>query len=98
MDGENDSIFSDYCYESRDNEFTCQESDRDDDLAPKQKRAFVKMLAKFIRCAHSLNNPIPYVSHVLVTKEWHDLFPLKEFCSIFFLIEGILFYFFFFSM
>lgn len=64
MDGENDSIFSDYCYESRDSEFQSQESDRDDDLAPKQKRVFVKMLAKFIRCAQSLINPITYVSHV----------------------------------
>lgn len=60
--GENDSIFSDYCDENRDFEFISQESDRDDDLAPKQKRAFVKMLAKFIRCAiHSLINPIRYV-------------------------------------
>lgn len=60
MDSEIDSVFSDYCDESRENETTCQETDRDIDLAPKQKRAFVKMLAKFIRCAHSLINPISY--------------------------------------
>lgn len=43
-----DSVFNDNPDENREIEFL---SDRDDDLPPKQKRAFVKMLAKFIRCA-----------------------------------------------
>lgn len=48
MESETESIFNDYFDENRELEFL---SDRDDDLPPKQKRVFVKMLAKFIRCA-----------------------------------------------
>lgn len=36
---------------SDENTFFSNESEKDEDLQPKQKRAFVKMLAKFIRCA-----------------------------------------------
>lgn len=50
MYSENDSVVNEYTDENRDTEFS---SGRDEDLKPKQKRAFVKMLAKFIRCAHS---------------------------------------------
>lgn len=48
MESETESIFNDYFDENRELEFL---SDRDDDLPPKQKRVFVKMLAKFVRFA-----------------------------------------------
>lgn len=48
MEASNESFFND---SGDDNMFTSQEPERGDDLAPTQKRAFVKMLAKFIRCA-----------------------------------------------
>lgn len=50
MESETESILNDY-YFDREVEVL---SDRDDDLPPKQKRVFVKMLAKFIRCANVL--------------------------------------------
>lgn len=49
MDKENDSVFNDGDDNREYHRFS--ESDKDEDLPPKQKRAFVKMLAKFIRCA-----------------------------------------------
>lgn len=51
MESETESLFNDYYFdENRECEFL---SDRDDDLMPpKQKRVFVKMLAKLIRCAN----------------------------------------------
>lgn len=56
MDSENDSVFNDCSDEIRESEFNFS---GDEDLPPKQKRAFVKMLAKIIRCAiphsHSIN-------------------------------------------
>lgn len=52
MESETESIFNDYYFdENREVEFL---SDRDDDLPPKEKRVFVKMLAKLIRCANVL--------------------------------------------
>lgn len=49
MESETESIFNDSCFdENREIDF---QSDRDDDLAPKEKRVFIKMLAKLIRCA-----------------------------------------------
>lgn len=49
MESETESILNDYYFdENREVEFL---SDRDDDLPPKQKRVFVKMLAKLIRSA-----------------------------------------------
>lgn len=73
MESENDSVFNDYSDENRDMELL---SDRDDDLPPKQKRAFVKMLAKFIRCAsfsiiYLLNSVIAWC-FVLPLTHWHD--------------------------
>lgn len=56
METDNESMMT----ESEFSSFT--ESNRDDDLPPKQKRAFVKMLAKFIRCAKSFINPITFFS------------------------------------
>lgn len=49
MESETESIINDYYFDEN-----CEVdflSDRDDDLPPKQKRVFVKMLAKLIRCA-----------------------------------------------
>lgn len=50
MDAETDSVFNDSC-DGESEIFRLSGSDKDEDLPPKQKRAFVKMLAKFIRCA-----------------------------------------------
>lgn len=52
MESENDSILNDLPDKNCDTECLLN----DDDLPPKQKRAFVKMLAKFIRCAIQVGN------------------------------------------
>lgn len=41
----------DFTESNDENMYFPKESEKDEDLPPKQKRAFVKMLAKFIRCA-----------------------------------------------
>lgn len=73
MESENDSVYNDYTNENRDMEFS---SERDDDLPPKQKRAFVKMLAKFIRCAVCFQSFIYQIrpSHgvLFCLTVWHD--------------------------
>lgn len=48
MESETESIYNDYFDENREVEAL---SDQNDHLPPKEKRVFIKMLAKFIRCA-----------------------------------------------